>query len=61
MWGGEVFEKFFLAISTMLKQFLKNLFYLKKKTKTKTGVGEGVEALQVPGDNRKTLRTKQQV
>lgn len=57
--GGEVFEKFFLAISTMLKQFLKNLFYLKKKTKT--GVGEGVEALQVPGDNRKTLRTKQQV
>lgn len=58
--GGEVFEKFFLAISTMLKQFLKNLFYLKKQ-KTKTGVGEGVEALQVPGDNRKTLRTKQQV
>lgn len=58
--GGEVFEKFFLAISTMLKQFKKNLFYLKKK-KTKTGVGEGVEALQVPGDNRKTLRTKQQV
>lgn len=44
----------------MLKQFLKNLFYLKKK-KTKTGVGEGVEALQVPGDDRKTLRTKQQV